>query len=140
MNTYRVLAACLILASANVVAVSFEDLFNANRALHGKGYHFMFEGNSYVTDHPEEIEAQGEANLDNAKALLISANNMHKKAKSLGYGWTLTAKIIKSAQKALKKGQYQHVMNLSAQAKYHARMGIAQYHASASDWNRFVPK
>jgi hypothetical protein len=140
MNTYRVLAICSIFVSANVLAASFEDVFNANRALHGKGYHFTFEGDSYVTYHPEEIEAQGEASLDNAKALLLSASNMHKKAKSLGYGWTLTAKIMKSAQKALKKGQYQQAMNLSAQAKYHARMGIAQFHASASDWNRFVPK
>jgi hypothetical protein len=140
MNKYRVLAVCFIFMAVNATATSFEDTFNANRALYGKGYHFTFEGNSYITDHLEEIEAAAGANLDNAKALLISANNMHKKAKSLGYGWTLTSSIIKSAKKALNAGQYQRSMNLSAQAKYHARMGIAQYHASASDWIMFVPE
>mgnify|MGYP003958648971 CR=1 FL=1 len=140
MNKYRALTACLAFIAVNAAATSFEDVFNTNRALHGKGNHFTFEGNSYTTDHPEEIEAMAEATLDNAKALLISANKMHKKAKALGYGWTRTPAILKSAQKALNKGQYQRSMNLSAQAKYHARMGITQHNASAFDWIMFVPE
>ena len=55
-NTISLVAA-LMMVSGSVAAQSFDDAFNAQRAMHGKGHSFTFEGQSYTTDHPEEVAA-----------------------------------------------------------------------------------
>ncbi|MCP4789044.1 MAG: hypothetical protein GY881_02275 [Gammaproteobacteria bacterium] len=140
MNKYLPLVAALVLSSSTVAAQSFEDVFNAQRALHGNGHAFTFEGEQYTTDHPEELEAAAPANATNAKALIASAKAMHAEVKAVGYDWTLTKGILKNASKALKAGDFQKAMNLAAQAKYHARMGVAQYHNSKQSWLNMVPE
>ena len=139
MKKYLPLVAALVLSSGSVAAASFEDAFNGERALHGKGHTFTFEGKEYTTDHPEELEAAAEATEANAKALIASAKAKHKEVKAVGYDWTLTKGILKSADKALKAGKYQEAMDLAAQAKYHARMGIRQAERSAQDWVNMAP-
>jgi hypothetical protein len=140
MKKYLPLVAALVLGSSTVAAQSFEDAFNAERALYGNGHTFTFEGKDYTTDHPEELEAAADATEANAKALIASAKAKRKEVIAIGYDWTLTKGILKSADKALKAGDFQKAMNLAAQAKYHARMGIAQYHSSAQQWIAIVPQ
>jgi hypothetical protein len=129
-----------MLGSSIVAAQSFDDVFNAQRAMYGKGHTFTFAGKRYTTDHPEELEAAAEATAENAKALITSAKALHAQARALGFGWTLTKGIIKSANQAFKAGDFHKAMHLAAQAKYHGRMGIVQYHRSQKEWIKAVPQ
>jgi hypothetical protein len=134
------LVAVLMMASANVAAQSFDDAFNGQRAMYGKGHSFTFEGQTYTTDHPEEVAAAVEANADNAAELLAAAKAQHAQVVALDFDWTLTKKLLKSSAKALDAGEFRKSMNLSAQAQYHARMGIVQYHQSQAEWIMAVPE
>ena len=140
MNRHFLLTVCILLGPNAVAAQSFEEVFNEQRALYGAGHSFIFAGKEYTTDHPEELEAAADANADNAKALIVSAKASHAEVKAIGFAWTLTNRIIKSAEQAFKKGNYDKAMKLAAQAKYHARMALAQYYRSEQDWINLVPQ
>ncbi|MDP6191208.1 MAG: hypothetical protein QF872_10425 [Gammaproteobacteria bacterium] len=140
MNRYLPLVVAMLLGSGSVTAQNFENLFNGQRALYGAGHSFIFEGKEYTTDHPEELEAAATATADNARVLLASAKSKQAEVKAIGFDWTLTKGILKSAEKALKKGDFHKAMQLAAQAKYHARMGLAQYHRAGQDWINAVPQ
>ena len=140
MRKYLLLVASLMLGSSIVAAQNFDDVFNAQRAMYGKGHTFTFAGKQYTTEHPEELEAAAEATAENAKALIASAKAQHAQARALGFGWSLTKGIIKSADRALKAGNFRKAMQLAAQAKYHARMGIVQHHRSQKEWIKAVPQ
>ena len=140
MKKYLPLVAALVLSSGSVAAQSFEDVFNSQRALFGNNHTFTFEGSEYVTVHPEEVEAAAEATAANAAALIASAKAKRSEVKAVDFDWTLTSGILKSADKAFKAGDFQKAMNLAARAKYHARMGIAQFHRSQTEWVEAVPK
>ena len=134
------LVVMLTMASGYVAAQSFDDAFNAQRAMYGKGHSFTFEGQSYTTDHPEEVAASVEANAENAAQLLAAAKDQHAQVVALDFDWTLTSKLLKSAAKAIAAGDYRKGMDLSAQAQYHARMGMKQYHQSQAEWVMAVPE
>ena len=121
-------------------AVSLQEAFEMNRAMYGKGYSFTWNGEQHTTDHPEEIEASTEASQANAEALLASAMAKNAEVAKLGFEWKLTGDILKNAQTAIDEGDYQQALNLAAQAKYHARIGIEQYHYAQSNWHLSVPE
>jgi len=133
------LVAALMMVSGGVAAQSFDDAFNAQRGMYGKGHSFTFEGQTYTTDHPEEVAAAAEANAANAEALLADAKAMYADVLAVDFGWTLTKGLLKSANKALEAGDFRKSMQLSARAQYHSRMGISQYHQSQQEWIMAVP-
>ena len=134
------LVAALMMVSGVVAAHPFNEAFNEQRAMYGKGHSFMWNGQTYITDHPEEIAAAVEANVANAPALLAAAKDQYTQVLAVDFGWTLTKKLLKSAGKALETGEFRKSMDLSAQAQYHSRMGIAQYHQSQAEWIMAVPE
>ena len=134
------LVAALRMVSGVVAAHPFNEAFNEQRAMYGKGHSFMWNGQTYITDHPEEIAAAVEANVANATALLAAAKDQYTQVLAVDFGWTLTKKLLKSAGKALEAGEFRKSMDISAQAQYHSRMGIAQYHQSQAEWIMAVPE
>jgi hypothetical protein len=134
------LVAALMMVSGVVAAHPFNEAFNEQRAMYGKGHSFMWNGQTYITDHPEEIAAAVEANVANATALLAAAKDQYTQVLAVDFGWTLTKNLLKSAGKALETGEFRKSMDLSAQAQYHSRMGIAQYHQSQAEWIMAVPE
>lgn len=134
------LVAALMMVSGVVAAHPFNEAFNEQRAMYGKGHSFMWNGQTYITDHPEEIAAAVEANAANATALLAAAKDQYTQVLAVDFGWTLTKNLLKSAGKALETGEFRKSMDLSAQAQYHSRMGIAQYHQSQAEWIMAVPE
>ena len=64
----------------------------------------------------------------------------NKEVAELGFEWKLTGDILKKADQALADGEFQTAMDLAAQAKYHARIGIAQYHYAQKNWHLSVPQ
>jgi hypothetical protein len=134
------LVAALMMVSGVVAAHPFNEAFNEQRAMYGKGHSFTWNGQTYITDHPEEIAAAVEANAANATALLAAAKDQYTQVLAVDFGWTLTKNLLKSAGKALETGEFRKSMDLSAQAQYHSRMGIAQYHQSQAEWIMAVPE
>ena len=134
------LLAALMMVSGGVAAHPFNEAFNEQRAMYGKGHNFTWNGQSYITDHPEEVAAAVEANTANATALLAAAKNQYAQVLAVDFGWTLTKGLLKSASKALEAGEFQESMNLSAQAQYHSRMGLVQYEQSQTEWIMAVPQ
>ena len=140
MRKYLIIAAALTMASSLATAETFQESFEMNRAMYGKGHSFTWDGKQYTTDHPEEVEAAVEPTKANAEALLATAIAKNKEVAELGFEWKLTRGILKDAQAAIDAGDYQKALALSAQAKYHARMGIAQYHDAENNWHKAVPQ
>lgn len=134
------LLAALALAPALVQAETFQEAFNHQRALYGKGHEFTFEGKTYKTYHPEEVEAMAEPNKANAEALVASAEAKRKEAAAVGYEWRFTAPLLKKAQDALAEERFQDAMNFAAQAKYQARMAVEQQAHVAASWQLAVPE
>lgn len=132
--------AALALAPTFAVAESFQDAFEMNRAMHGKDHTFTWNGAQYHTNHEEELEAQVKPTKANAEALLAKAMAKNKEVGELGFEWKLTGGILKDAQAALDGGEYQKALDLAAQAKYHARIGIQQYHYAEKNWHLSVPQ
>jgi hypothetical protein len=129
-----------MMVSGVVAAHPFNEAFNEQRAMYGKGHSFTWNGQTYITDHPEEIAAAVVANAANATALLAAAKDQYTQVLAVDFGWTLTKNLLKSAGKALETGEFRKSMDLSAQAQYHSRMGIAQYHQSQAEWIMAVPE
>ena len=134
------LVAALMMISGVVAAHPFNEAFNEQRAMYGKGHSFTWDGQTYITDHPEEVAAAAEANAANATKLLASAKAKYAEVMAVDFGWTLTKGLLKSAGKALEAGKFQDSMNLSAQAQYHSRMGLVQYEQSQAEWIMAVPE
>lgn len=134
------LLAALVLAPALAQAETFQEVFNQQRALYGKGHEFTFEGKTYKTYHPEEVEAMAEPTKANAEALVASAEAKRQEAAAVGYEWRFTGRILKQAQEALAEERFQDAMNLAAQAKYQARKAVEQQAHVASTWHHAVPE
>lgn len=134
------LAAVLALPVGVVQAQSLEQVFNQQRALYGKGHEFTFEGKTYQTYHPEELEAMAEANSVNAQALIDSAEALRLKSAELGYEWRDPSLYLQQARALLVEGKCQQAMDLAARAKYQARVSIAQYEDAEANWQRAVPE
>ncbi len=132
--------AALAFAPTLVAAETLQEAFEENRAMYGKGHSFTWQGKKYTTDHPEEVEASAKPTKANAEALLASAVAKNKEVAKLGFEWKLTGGILKDAQKALDAGDYQKAMNMAAQAKYHARIGIQQHEYAQQNWHLSVPQ
>lgn len=133
------LSAVLALPAGLVQAETFEQVFNQQRALYGKGHEFTFEGKTHKTFHPEEVEAMAEPNKANAEALIKGASELRAESAAVGYEWRDVGKYIEQAEAALSKGQFQQAMDLAARAKYQARMSIAQYRDAEAGWYRAAP-
>ncbi len=134
------LVAALMMVSSGVAAHPFNEAFNEQRAMYGKGHSFTWNGQTHITDHPEEVAAAVEANVANATKVLVTAKAKYIEVLAVDFGWTLTKGLLKSASKALEAGEFRKSMNMSAQAEYHSRMGIAQYHQSQTEWIMAVPE
>ncbi len=133
-------AAALTLLPGFAAAESFDEAFLKNRAMYGKGHVFEWQGNQYVTLHEEEVEADVAATADNAKMMIDKAKAKNKEVAELGFEWKLTGDILKSAEAALAEGDYRKALDLAAQAKYHARIGIQQHEYAQSNWHLSVPQ
>lgn len=134
------LIAALALPCAAAQAETFEQVFNQQRALHGKGHTFTFEGKSYKTDHPEEVAAMAEPTRANAEQLITSAEALRVQSAEVGYEWRDPARYIKQAEVALAEGRFQQAMDLAARAKYQARMSLEQYKTVQASWQHAVPE
>jgi hypothetical protein len=140
MNKGLIIAAVLALAPTFAAAESFKDAFEMNRAMYGKNHTFTWQGKQYTTMHEEEAEAAVKATKANAEALLAKAKAKNAEVAKLGYEWKLTRGILTNAQTAIDKGEYRKALNLAAQAKYLARMGIQQYLCAQANWYLAVPQ
>lgn len=140
MKKGLVIAAALALAPTFVAAESFQEAFEMNRAMYGNDHVFEWNGGKYHTNHEEELEARVQATKTNAEDLLAKANAKNKEVAELGFEWKLTGGILKDAQAAIDEGDYQKALDLAAQAKYHARIGIDQYHYAQKNWHLSVPQ
>lgn len=134
------LIATLLLTPALVGAETFVEAFEKNRAMYGKDHVFEWNGKQYRTAHQEEVEAAVPATKDNAEAMLAKAEAKNKEVAALGYEWRFTRDILAKARTALEEGDYRKALDLSAQAKYHARMGIRQYNYAQTNWGMSVPE
>jgi hypothetical protein len=132
--------AALTLVPTFASAESFNDAFLKARAENGKGYVFEWNGNKYVALHEEEAEANVAATADNAQKMIDKAKAKNKEVAALGFEWKLTGDIIKSAEQALADGEFRKALDLAAQAKYHARIGIEQHSYAQSNWHLSVPQ
>lgn len=130
----------VVLLPTTALAESFDQAFNMNRAMYGKNHTFTWNGKSYSTNHQEEVEASVEATQANAAALVEKAKAKNAEAGAVGFEWKLTKGLIKEAEAALADGEYQKAMNLAAQAKYHARIGIQQHEYAESNWHLSIPQ
>lgn len=132
--------AALALAPGLAAAESFQQAFENNRAMYGKDHVFEWNGANYHTNHEEEMEARVKPTKANAEDLLAKAKAKNKEVAELGFEWKLTRGILKDAKAAIKAGEYQKALDLAAQAKYHARIGIQQYHYAQKSWHLSVPE
>jgi hypothetical protein len=132
--------AAVILLPTMAVAETFDEAFEMNRAMYGKNHSFTWEGKQYKTLHEEEVEASVEATQANAEALIAKAKAKNEEVAKVGFEWKLTQDIIKSAEAALAEGSFQKAMDLAAQAKYHARMGLRQHDEAEKSWYLSQPQ
>lgn len=136
----KLLTLSLLLFPVLAGAQTFQEVFETNRAMYGKNHTFEWEGKTYTTMHPEEKEAQAEPTKANAEALLAAAKADNEKAAAVGFEWRLTRGILKKAEQAITDGQFQKALDLSAQAKYHARMGLVQHAYAEKNWQMSAPE
>ena len=122
------------------MAETFDEVFEMNRAMYGKGHTFNWEGKEYSTNHQEEVEASVEATKENADALIAQAKAKNEEAAKVGFEWKLTKGIIKEAETAAVEGDYRKALDLAAQAKYHARLGLQQQIDAEKNWHLSVPQ
>ncbi len=132
--------AAVILLPTMAVAETFDEAFEMNRAMYGKNHSFAWEGKQYNTLHEEEVEASVEPTQANAEALIAKAKAKNEEAAKVGFEWKLTQDIIKSAEAAAAEGNFQKAMDLAAQAKYHARMGLRQHDDAEKNWHLSQPQ
>ena len=140
MKKVITIAAALMLAPGFATAESFQDAFEMNRAMYGKNHTFEWNGQQYSTNHEEEVEAAVAATKENALDLIAKAKAKNKEVAELGFEWKLTGGILKDAEKAAEAGEYRKALDLAAQAKYHARMGIQQHEIAQQSWHLSVPQ
>lgn len=140
MKRMITLAAGVMLVSSLASAESFQSAFESNRAMYGKNHVFEWNGSRYSTQHEEEVEAAVKATRANALDLIAKAKAKNDMAAELGFEWKLTRDIIADAEQAVEAGEYRKALDLAAQAKYHARMGIAQHAHAEKHWHLSVPQ
>ncbi|SIS62231.1 hypothetical protein [Neptunomonas antarctica] len=122
------------------VAETFDEAFEMNRAMYGKDHSFSWTGKQYLTTHPEEVEASVEATKENAEDLIVKAKAKNAEVAKVGFEWKLTKGIIADADAAVTTGDYRKALNLAAQAKYHARIGLQQHAYAEQNWQLSVPQ
>lgn len=140
MKKALIAIAALTLVPTFASAESFDEAFLKARAMYGKGHTFEWQGKQYAALHEEEVEADVAATAENAQMLIDKAKAKNKEVAALGFEWKLTGDIIKEAEQALADGEYRKALDLAAQAKYHARIGIQQHHYAQSNWHLSVPQ
>lgn len=139
----RYLLLSLLVFGANVQAAepqTYQQAFELNRAMYGKGHLFTWQGQEFSTDHPEELDAQTPATRDKAKAMLHAAQVLNQRASELEYAWRMTAGLLEQAEQSLQAGEFRQCMNLAAQAHYQARMSIQQAEYNQQHWRDAVPQ
>ncbi len=67
---------------------------------------------------------------------IAAAKAANKKAKSVGFEWRDTGKMIKKAEKALKEGDDAKAIKLANKAKKQAESAVAQYHAETKRFEK----
>ncbi|WP_370278305.1 hypothetical protein [Pontibacterium sp.] len=86
------------------------------------------------------MEAAVAATNENALDLIAKAKAKNKEVAELGFEWRLTGGILTDAEKAVEAGDFRKALDLAAQAKYHARMGIQQHADAQKSWHLSVPQ
>jgi len=141
MKKLIAIAATVVLLPVTAVAAeTFNESFESNRAMYGNGHTFTWNGKQYSTDHQEEIEARVDATKANANSLIAKAKAANAEAAKVGFEWKLTKGILQKAEAAVAEGNYAKALNLAAQAKYHARIGVEQQAYADKNWHFSVPK
>jgi len=140
MKKMMVIAAALALTPVMASAETFQEAFESNRAMYGKNHNFQWNGKTYSTNHEEEVEAAVDATKANALDLIAKAKAKNKEVAELGFEWKLTGGILKDAEKAVEAGDFRKALDLAAQAKYHARIGIQQHAYAEKHWHLSVPQ
>jgi len=67
------------------------------------------------------------ATKGDASSAIIAAEHETKRAKSKGYEWRDTGKMIKKAKKAMKEGDFGKAVKLANKAKRQSTSALAQY-------------
>ena len=140
MKKLIAIVATVVFLPAAAMAETFDDAFDMNRAMHGKGYTFTWSGKQYSTDHLEEVEARVAATKENAEDLIAKAKAKNAEVAKVGFEWKLTKGILKDAEAAMVSGDYRKALDLAAQAKYHARIGLQQHAYAENNWHLSVPQ
>ncbi len=74
------------------------------------------------------------------KALIEKASSARQQASKLGFEWTATEGLIKSAKDALAEGKTELAKTLAARALKQAENGIKQAEYSDKHWQDNLPK
>jgi len=75
----------------------------------------------------KDAEAAAAAESASAKQSISSAKKANKKAKSVGFEWRDTGKLIKKAETSVKRGDNKGAMKLAGKAKTQAELAYKQY-------------
>ncbi|MGY8871821.1 MAG: hypothetical protein ACKVJE_15390 [Pseudomonadales bacterium] len=140
MKKLIAIMATVVLLPTAAIAETFDEAFEMNRAMHGNGYTFTWSGEQFSTDHQEEVEARVDATKENAEGLIAKAKAHNAAVAKVGFEWKLTKGILKDAEAAVASGDYRKALNLAAQAKYHARIGLQQHAYAEKNWHLSVPQ
>ena len=132
-------AVAALTTSSLVMAESFQQAFDKNRAMHGAGATFEWEGKSYNTNHVEEELASKPANMENAQALFDAAKAKYKEVQEAGFAWRDNVVYLKEAKAALEAGEYQKAMDLAARSHLQSRKGLEQAEYAETAWIMAVP-
>ncbi|UCE89590.1 MAG: SoxXA-binding protein [Pseudomonadota bacterium] len=74
---------------------------------------------------------------EDAQAAIAAAKDATNKAKSVGYEWRDTGKVIKGAEAALKEGKVEDAIKLANKAKRQSENAYAQYEANKGAGPRY---
>jgi len=130
----------LTLSVQSAEPTAFQEAFEINRAMYGSGHVFIWQGNTFTTDHPEEREAQMPASREKAVSMMQDAQLLNQQATARGYAWSKPAELLEQAQLALQTSEYRQAMLLAARAKYQIRMSIRQAEDALEHWRDAQPK
>lgn len=70
-----------------------------------------------------------------ADAVLAEAKQLFKKADKMQGAWVTTAKLIKKAEAAMKKGKKKEALKLATKAKQEAQLSIDQAEEQMKNWS-----
>ncbi len=83
------------------------------------------------------LQAATQADFEKSQA---DAKAATAEARSLGFEWRDTGKMLKKAASAAAKGEFDTAIKLANTAKAQSDAAVAQAHTQAKQWRNSVPK